>query len=183
MEIILNSDIMRKILFSVAALFAISTMSAQDGGFSLGLHAGIPMGDIKDTSSANFGVDVAYMWPMGEGFNLGIASGYTNYSAKEYDIVTYSPELGFVTSKFKRDDAGFIPLAAAARLGLTENFFIGADLGYAFYTGDGDANGGFYYQPKVGYDFMPFELFLAYKGISLDGGTFSSVNLGAAYKF
>ena len=174
---------MRKILFSVAALFTFGAMSAQEGGFSLGLHAGIPMGDIKDNSSANFGVDVAYMWPMGEGFKLGIASGYTNYSAKEYDYSVYIPELGLITQKTKGSDAGFIPLAAAARLGLTENFFVAADLGYAFYTGDGDANGGFYYQPKVGYDFMPFELFLGYKGISVDGGTFSSVNLGAAYKF
>ena len=170
---------MRKILFSVAALFTFGAVSAQDGGFSLGLHAGIPMGDIKDSSSANYGVDVAYMWPMGEGFKLGIASGYTNYSAKEYDL--YIP--GFGTTTYKAKDAGFIPLAAAARLGLTENFFVAADLGYAFYTGEGDSNGGFYYQPKVGYDFMPFELFLGYKGISLDGGTFSSVNLGAAYKF
>ena len=170
---------MRKILFSVAALFTFGAMSAQDGGFSLGLHAGIPMGDIKDSSSANYGVDVAYMWPMGEGFKLGIASGYTNYAAKEYDL--YVP--GFGTTKIKGDDAGFIPLAAAARYGLTENFFIAADLGYAFYTGKGDSNGGFYYQPKVGYDFMPFEVFVAYKGISVDGGTFSSVNLGAAYKF
>ncbi len=170
---------MRKILFSVAALFTFGAMNAQDGGFSLGLHAGIPMGDIKDNSSANYGVDVAYMWPVGEGFTAGIAAGYTNYAAKEYDL--YVP--GFGTTTIKGKDAGFIPLAGAARFGLTENFFIAADLGYAFYVGDGEADGGFYYQPKVGYDFMPFEIFLGYKGISVDGGTFSSVNLGAAYKF
>ena len=167
---------MRKILFSVAALFTFGAMSAQEGGFSLGLHAGIPMGDIKDSASANYGVDVAYMWPAGEGFSIGLASGYTNYAAKEYD-------LGYGLGKIKGDDAGFIPLAGAARYGLTENFFIAADLGYAFYTGKGDSNGGFYYQPKVGYDFKPFEIFVSYKGISVDGGTFSSVNLGAAYKF
>ncbi len=167
---------MRKILFSAAALFAFGVMSAQDGGISIGIHAGIPMGDIKDSAGANYGIDLAYMWPVGEGFTAGIATGYTIYSAKEFDLPY---ELGTVKGK----DAGFIPLAGAARLGLTENFFVAADLGYAFYVGDGDGDGGFYYQPKVGYDFMPFELFVSYKGISMDGGSFSSVNLGAAYKF
>ena len=174
---------MRKILFSVAALFTFGAMSAQEGGFSLGLHAGIPMGDIKDSSSANFGVDVAYMWPVGEGFKVGVASGYTNYSGKDFDSFRIDEQMGIVSVKEKGVNAGFIPLAGAARYSLTENFFIAADLGYVFYTGSGSADGGFYYQPKVGYDFQPFEVFVGYKGISRDGGTLSSVNLGAAYKF
>mgnify|MGYP006990018151 CR=1 FL=1 len=44
-------------------------------------------------------------------------------------------------------------------------------------------DGGFLYQPKFGYQADKFEAFLGYKGISVDGGTFSSLNLGFAYKF
>ena len=149
MSVTLNNQIMRKILFSVAALFTFGAMSAQEGGFSLGLHAGIPTGD---SYSANFGVDVAYMWPVGEGFKVGVASGYTNYSGKDFDSFRIDEQMGIVSVKEKGVNAGFIPLAGAARYSLTENFFIAADLGYVFYTGR-------------------------------DGGTLSSVNLGAAYKF
>ena len=44
-------------------------------------------------------------------------------------------------------------------------------------------DGGFYYQPKVGYQAEKYEVFAGYKGVSVDGGTFSSLNLGFNYKF
>ena len=82
-------NIMRKILFSVAALFAFGAANAQDaGGFSLGAHVGAPMGDAKDAVSVNFGVDAAYMFPVAENFTLGIASGYTMFSGKNRDNIT-----------------------------------------------------------------------------------------------
>ena len=40
-----------------------------------------------------------------------------------------------------------------------------------------------YYQPKVGYQAEKYEVFAGYKGVSVDGGTFSSLNLGFNYKF
>ena len=135
-------NIMRKILFSVAALFAFGAANAQDaGGFSLGAHVGIPMGDIKDYSGLNYGVDAAYMWPVMENFGLGIATGYTMFSGKDYEL------LG---QKIKSDGIGFVPLAVAGKYMITENFFLGVDLGYGIYVGKNDGNGGFYYQPKLG---------------------------------
>lgn len=178
---------MRKILFSVAALFTFGAANAQEPGFALGLHLGIPMGDAKDFTSINYGVDLAYMFPVAESFSLGIASGYTNYGGKNFEYETYIPPFAGMPGisqivKEKGKDVGYIPLAAAARYSLTENFFVGLDLGYAFYVGDLNYNGGLYYQPKVGYDFMPFEVFIAYKGIG-DEDSFGSFGVGAAYKF
>lgn len=169
---------MRKILLSVAALFAFGAANAQDaGGFSLGAHVGIPMGDVKDYSGVNYGIDAAYMWPVMENFGLGIATGYTMFSGKDYDYT-----VGGVTVKTKVDGFGFVPVAAAAKYMITENFYLGVDLGYAFYVGDGDGDGGLYYQPKLGYDFKPFEMFISYKGIE-DTGSVGAVGLGVAYKF
>ncbi len=167
---------MKKLILSAVALFAFGFANAQDsdGGFQVGIHLGLPMGDVKDAFSFNAGVDVAYMWPAGEGFEIGVASGYDNWFGKEEE---------FMGITFEVEDAGFIPLAGALKYSVTENFFVGADLGYAFYVGSGDAEGGFYYLPKVGYQMSEVDVFVGYKGISVDGGTFSAVTLGAAYKF
>jgi hypothetical protein len=166
---------MKKIFLAAAAVFAFGFASAQDsdGGFQIGIHAGIPMGDAGDFYSANFGADVAYMFPIADSFQLGVTTGYSYYSGKAFDY-------GFGEVKV---NGAYIPVAAAAHYSLNTNWFIGADLGYALYSGDGDGDGGAYYQPKVGYQTETMEFFLGYKGIAVEGTTVSSVGVGAAYKF
>lgn len=160
------------------AVFAFGFANAQEGNFKLGAHVGLPMGDIKDYYSLNLGIDAAYMWNVADKFSAGIATGYSTYLAKTY---TYSD--GVNSFEIKGDAAGFIPVAATGQYSLTDDLFLGADLGYAIYTGSGDNNGGFLYQPKFGYQNEKIELYAGYKGISVDGGTFSSINLGFNYKF
>ena len=109
---------------------------------------------------------------------LGALTGYDYWAGKDYDF-----EFMGVTTKVKGADAGFIPLAASAKYNFGGSLFGGVDLGYAIYVGDGDGDGGFLYQPKFGYSGASFDAFGFYKGISVDGGTFSSVGAGFAYKF
>lgn len=165
---------MKKIILSFVAVMAFSFASAQDGGFKAGIHAGIPMGDAGDVYSSNFGLDVAYMWPLAEKFHAGVTTGYSYFSGKSID-------LGFGISA--KVNGAFIPVAASGQYSFTENIFGGADLGYALYSGDGDGEGGFYYQPKVGYQTEKIEVYAAYKGVSVEGGSISSVGLGFNYKF
>jgi hypothetical protein len=157
---------MKKIILSVLAVFAFGAAQAQDGGFKAGVHLGLPMGDAGDLSSFNGGVDLAYMWSVADSFNAGLTAGYTYFSGKD--------GLG---------NFGFIPVAASAQYSFSDNIFGGADLGYALYAGEGDGDGGFYYQPKVGYQTEKFEVYASYKGISADGSTISTVGLGFNYKF
>ncbi len=157
---------MKKIILTLAVVLAFGFANAQEGKFKLGAHLGIPMGDIKDYSSFNFGVDAAYVWKVADSFSAGATTGYTNYAGKS----------GY-------DSIGYIPVAATAQYSLSESMFLGADLGYAIYVGSGSGDGGFYYQPKVGYQAEKFEVYAGYKGISVTGGTFSSINLGFNYKF
>jgi hypothetical protein len=156
---------MKKIIFMTAAVFAFGFVNAQDGGFKLGAHLGLPLGDIKDVSSLNIGADVGYVWKLVDSFDAGIATGYTSYLGKD----------GF-------DAVGFVPIAATGQYNLAQNWFLGADLGYGIYVGNGSGDGGFYYQPKVGYKVNKVELYLGYKGISVSGGTFSSLNVGVNFK-
>lgn len=78
------------------------------------------------------------------------------------------------------DDIQFLPVAATARLGLAV-LELGLDLGYAIGLSDGN-DGGFYYRPKVGFSFFGIGLIGSYTGISVDGGTYSSVNIGAEFR-
>ncbi len=153
-----------KKLFLVGALALFGAMNAQTtGNFKVGAHVGLPTGDIADFSSFNAGVDLAYQWNLAENFKLGVASGYSHYFGKN----------GW-------DGSGLIPVAATGQYTISPNFFLGADLGYGFFTQKG-SDGGFYYQPKVGYQKNNWEAYLGYKGVSLDGGTVSSVNVGVNF--
>lgn len=152
---------------------------AQEGHFKLGVHAGLPIGDAGDSFSFNAGVDAAYLWSLTDEVELGITTGYSNYFGKTY---TFNSGLGPIS--IDGGDLGIIPVAATGQYNFDGGFNIGADLGYAFYVSDGSEGGGFYYQPKVGYTFSEnSSAFVGYKGVSDDGSTLSSINLGYAYKF
>lgn len=170
---------MKKLLLTAAiAVFGVVGMKAQSTGFEAGAYVGIPMGDVKDATSINFGISGAYYWDLAAGFQLGVKTGYDHWTAKE-QTYTFMEE----TIKVKGDDAGFIPIAASAKYLFSPSFFGGMDLGYAIYVGSGDGDGGFLYQPRLGYSHASFDAYGFYKGISVDGGTFSSIGVGFAYKF
>lgn len=157
---------MKKVLFAVIAVMAFGVSNAQDGNFKAGVNLGMPMGDIKDIYSLNIGLDLAYTWSISDDFSAGATTGYNMYNAKSGG-----------------DAASFIPLAATAQYSFSENIFAGADLGYAIGVAPSGIDGGFLYQPKLGYQTEKFEVFAGYKGISVTGGTYSSLNLGFNYKF
>ncbi len=166
---------MKKIfLVAIATVGFAFSGTAQDTKMKVGVDFGLPMGDIKDTSSFNLGVNAAYTWNVGEGFDAGLGISYNTYFAKEYD---------FMGVKVKGDNVSFLPIYGTANYGFTENIFVGADLGYAIVLAPSGADGGVYYQPKFGYQTEMYELFVGYKAVAVSGGSFSSVNLGFNYKF
>jgi len=160
---------MKRILLSLVIIISGLYFGQNITGFKAGVHAGLPTGDIKDIYSVNMGADVAYTFLDLKIAQIGLASGYSQYVGKD---------LGGV-----KLNTGIIPVAATGKVNLV-SFFVGADVGYAFFTGDhGNETGGFYYQPKLGFNLPSSEIYLAYKGVSVDGGTFSSVNAGFNWKF
>lgn len=177
---------MKKLLLTASlAVCTLIGVNAQSTGFQAGAYVGIPMGDAKDATSINIGITAAYYWDVAENFQLGALTGYDLWTAKEYEV---APGI-----KYKGDDAGFIPLAASAKYNF-DQFFVGADLGYAIGASKNN-DGGFLYQPKAGYSGASFDAFLFYKGISnkekrnIEGisvsksTTLSSIGVGFAYKF
>lgn len=157
---------MKKVLFAAIAVMVFGASNAQDGGFKAGVNLGMPMGDIKDGYSSIIGLDLAYTWAISDEFSVGATTGYSMYNAKNGG-----------------DAASFMPVAATAQYSFSENIFAGADLGYAVGLAPSGIESGMMYQPKVGYQTEKIEIFAGYKGISLDGVSFSSLNFGFNYKF
>lgn len=159
----------KTLLLGAFALLGFAASAQTTGQFKIGANIGVPVGDASNVTSFTIGVDAAYQWRIAENFDLGIATGYQHFFLK-----SDWKDAGF-------SDFGYIPLAASAQYSIDPKFFIGADLGYGFATGKNSSGGGFYYQPKVGYQQPNWELYLGYKGVS-DNGNIGSVNLGFNFK-
>ena len=157
---------MKKLLLVAIFLFAGHLAMAQ-GTFRLGVNAGLPVGDIDDVSNFQLGADASYMFGVANVLEIGPLLGYSRYFIEDID----SP-IGSIDT----EDISYLPIAASGRLGLGL-VFVGADLGYAVSLNDG-GEGGLFWRPKLGIGFAAFSLIGSYQGISVDGGTFSSVNLG-----
>ena len=174
-----------KKLFLTGALALFGLMNAQktEPGFRLGVNAGLPVGDFGKAYSFTAGADVAYLYPLAENFRLGVATGYSHYFGKK---TTYDFGM-FGKVDYTVPDVGVIPVAATAEFVFGDsNVFLGADLGYAFFTKKDfkNENGSFYYQPKLGYSFdKRHDLYFSYKGFTQNSANAGSINLGYAYNF
>jgi len=159
---------MKKVLLIAAvAVFGLGVSNAQEAGFKLGVTGALPMGDLGDMASFGVGLDAAYLWEISDEFHVGAATGYYHFFGKEVE---------FFGMTFDAPDFQFIPLAASARYYVSDDFFVGADLGYGM--GIGDTSGGdFYYRPKVGYSFGSVAAHVSYAGI----GDFSFLGVGIEF--
>ena len=159
---------MKKTVLFIALLISGLAVQAQEG-FNLGINFGLPTGDASDISSFSLGIDANHLWSVADSFDAGVATGFTNAFGKTQEIVGFDVEF---------DDVQFLPLAAAGRFHASDRFRVGADLGYAIGLNDGN-DGGFYYRPLVAYGITEkIEANFSYTGISLDGGTWSTLVLG-----
>ena len=168
-----------------AIVLATFTINAQDGatssskaGIKVGVFASLPTGgeDAVDYYSFGVGLDAKYLFVVSDDFNVGFATGYTNYFSKDLDIVTV-----FGVIPVEVPDAQFIPLAAAAQYMIADKFSAGLDIGYALGVNE-DNDGGFYYRPGFSYGVSDsIEIGLSYSGISANNETFSTLNLGVLF--
>lgn len=154
---------MKKFLFVLLlSIFSFSTANAQVGP-RLGVNVGLPVGDAGDLYGFQAGADLAYMITAIPLLDVGPMVGYSHFFGKDGNA-----------------DAQFLPLAASGRVNLA-TLKLGLDLGYALGLNDG-LDGGVYYRPQIGFNILMLGLIASYQGISVDGGTWSSVNLGVEFQ-
>lgn len=161
---------MKKIfLLGILTIMGINSSYGQ-GNFRLGVNAGIPVGDAADLSNFQIGGDIAYMFGVTEVASVGPMVGYSHFFGD-------SGEEGGVS--FEVEDAQFVPIAASGRFSLL-SLALGLDVGYALGLNDGN-DGGFYYRPQVGFSLGRVGLIASYQGISRDGSSVASLNLGVEF--
>lgn len=153
---------MKKVFLTLAFVMSSLFASAQ---FSAGANVGLPTADANDLTSFSYGVDLRYALSAGEKWNYGLVTGYQAYSGKD----------GF-------SDRGYLNLGGNVSISITEDFYVGLDLGYAFgLNPSGDSGGGFY-RPMLGYFLTDsVQLNLAYNAIKKDDWTISNLGLGLMF--
>ena len=172
---------MKKTIFlSIFACLFMTTISQAQSGFSIGIHAGIPTGDASENQIFNLGFDAAYLFDISEDFKVGPTLSYTIFFAEPLTEII-SGATGTTVTATPEDINYFIP-AATLRYSFSESFFGAADLGYAISATD-NIDGGFYYQPKAGWQTKKIDLFAYYKGIAVNDSSLSAIGIGFAYKF
>lgn len=155
---------MRK-LFLVAAIAVFGLTNANAQEFKLGLNAALPVGDANNISSFGVAADVAYLFYAAEDFKIGPSVGYSHY---------------FGDDNFK--DFAWLPISAAGRYTLSDQFAVGVDLGYGIGISPSDVDGGFYYAPRVQYGIgETIDIVLAYRGISVNSSNFSQITVGIEF--
>lgn len=167
-------NLMKKItLFSLLMLFGVAVTQAQgEGSLRGGVHAGIPVGDAGDLTTFAIAVELGYLFDLSDDFQAGPRIGYSHSFGDEVDTGIGTIEI---------DDIQFLPIGGAARFNVSDQFGLGADIGYALGINDGN-DGGFYYSPRASYAVSnSVDLVLAYRGITRDGGSFDMITFGVEF--
>lgn len=133
------------VLLSGAAFSSFAQSSSETGKFSIGVEAGIPVGDIKNATNFVIGGSLKYDHPIAEGTFVTLSAGYNKFLAKG-----------------EAKDAGYsfygIPVKAGLKYFFAEGFYGEAQLGAAFTKSKIEGLGSesataFAYSPGIGYVF------------------------------
>jgi hypothetical protein len=159
-----------KKVFLVAAFVVAGFIStnAQEFQFGAGPVVALPIGDAGDISSFAIGAELQGEYKFSDMVSGVGTTGYTHFIGKEF--------AGY------KINYGAVPILVGARVYPSEQFFIGGQIGYGFFTGDA-SGGGFAYRPQIGYNAPSFQLGLSYSGISDNGGNISWIGLTGIFKF
>jgi hypothetical protein len=163
---------MKRLFFAVTGLFMMANAFAQstekvtnkNSWLKAGLSAGVPVGNIANSSSFAAGLDLSGQWMATPNLGLGIATGYTHYFAKNNNT-----------------DFGTVPLGALIHYyPQSAGFFAGTDIGYSFITNSAET-GGLYIKPKIGYHNYDWNLFGFYNHVFANTTDVQNLGVGVVY--
>lgn len=171
---------MKKIILTVFITMIGFGFSTAQEGLKGGAYLGVPSGNSSDYFGLNYGVFASFHYPVFENLHLGATAGLDFFSGK--DIPGSNQKFkGFTT----------MPIAVSGQFNLSEEFFVTTDIGFALSLSK-DYTGGFFFQPKGGWQNEYMQVFFFFKNISSkldtaatfkDFNSITSLGVGAAYKF
>lgn len=135
-----------------------------DVGFSIGVDAGIPTGDIHDGSSFALGGTARLQFGLASNLAFTVTSGYYNFFAKSY-TTTFTAGNTTTTVTTKGDNYGIVPLKAGIKAFFDKNAYFGAEAGAGFETRkNGDTK--LLLSPALGYAGDMWDLSVRYENFS-----------------
>lgn len=172
---------MKKVIFTMAIAAFAFTANAQDSKsdkefkLSVGVEAGLPLGDLKEGTSFGIGGSAMGEYAAAENLGLTLSAGYLTFSGKTVEDV-------------KGPSLNIIPVLVGAKYHFNEKFYGHAQLGMSFASvkveGVSASTSAFTYAPTIG--FTPSEnidIAVKYQSYSKGGGTTSFLGLRVAYVF
>jgi len=168
---------MKKVLLALAIIAGTAfttfaqTKSGDSGKFSIGVEAGLPVGDAHQVFKSVFGGSLKYELPIAPSTWFTVSAGYNSFQVKKE-----LKDAGLDGSY------GAIPVKVGIKYYLEQGFFAEGQVGAAFGTKSGSSTA-FAYSPGIGYTFDGgFEAGVRYEGWSKNGTT-SQIGLRLAYRF
>jgi hypothetical protein len=163
---------MKKVLLATILFVGVAVSSfaqSKDGKFSVGVEAGVPVGNASNAYNFVIGGSLKYDLPIATSTNFTVSAGYSSFLGKT--IVTV-----------KIPAAGFVPLKAGIKYFFASTFYGEGQLGAAFSTQSGGGTA-FAYSPGIGFQFSKnVDLGVRYEAWSKNGTT-SQVAARLAYSF
>lgn len=174
-----------KQIVTVVGLMIVGMASAQSSSMNhmlkVGVDGGFAVGKVAKVST---GANVSYQYLIRPGLGIGLASGYTHFFGKNNEFKS-----GTLVYKMENNDFGIVPVAALLRVYPKKmGFYAGADLGYAFITGNGKVlknesiknhsnfsiipslnedrpKGGVYLRPEIGWHNRDWNVYVHYTAV------------------
>jgi hypothetical protein len=177
------------VAFTAAALFVgANTANAQSTKksalrFGIGVDGLLPTGNLKDISNVGLGITPRLQYGVADNVALTLTSGYYNFFGKQIN-----------NTQFKTASYGMIPLKVGVKAFVSQNVYIGAEVGAGFETKpygalkgqntDGFAkNTKLIASPGIGYASQKWDVGVRYENYSGQSNNFGAVGLRVAYGF
>ena len=170
---------MKKLIFTLAiATFGLAA-GAQDKAsdktlkFSVGVEAGLPLGDIKEIASIDIGGSLQNKYIATKTVGITLSADYLTFSNKS---------VNFGGGSVKLPSTSIVPVLAGAKFYFSEKFYGHAQAGLSFFNNGGGS--AFTYAPALGVMASEnIDISLKYQGASKTGSTISFIGLRVAYGF
>ncbi|MES2061984.1 MAG: hypothetical protein V4456_08695 [Bacteroidota bacterium] len=160
--------------FTAAALFIGTNVNAQSTPksalrFGIGLEGLAPVGNLHNGSNFGIGGTARLQYGIADNLALTLTSGYYNFFAKE-------------VNGFKGDDLGIVPLKAGIKAFVSQNVYLGAEVGAGFETRS-NGNTKLIASPGIGWANKSWDIGARYENFSGQSNNYGTVGLRIAYGF
>jgi hypothetical protein len=164
--------------FTAAALFIGTNVNAQSTSnsalrFGIGLEGFAPVGHLHNGSNFGIGGTARLQYGIADNLALTLTSGYYNFFGKNVDLPG---------GTVKANDLGIVPLKAGIKAFVSQNIYLGAEVGAGFETRS-NGNTKLIASPGIGWANRSWDIGARYENFSGQSNNYGTIGLRIAYGF